>query len=345
MTFSLLLIPHIGTGRSERVLITLAAIGGFAVLVSAAWRSRSRPGWAALAASSLAMAWLVWTVAPVPAMLIAYGRRVLTSSGRARILYTGEGLNSSIAISQWDDGALQFHVSGKVEASTEPYDMRLQRMLGHVPALFHRRPRSVLVVGFGAGVTAGSFTLYPEIQRIVVCEMERLVPPIATIFFRSENYDVFDNARARIIYDDARHYILTAPERFDIITSDPIHPWVKGSATLYSKEYFELVKKHLNPGGVVTQWVPPYESDLDTVKSEIATFFAVFPNGTIWANENGGGGYDIVMFGPCGPTPKSTWTPSSSAWPRTRPPPDLSRTSDSNPAWRCSPLTPAELET
>jgi spermidine synthase len=300
LVFSLLLIPHIGTGRSERVLITLAAIGGFAILVPAAWRARSRTAWIALAASFLAAAWLVWTVAPVPGMLIAYGRRIMTSSGRARILYVGEGLNASIAISQWDDGALQFHVSGKVEASTEPYDMRLQRMLGHVPALFHPHPRSVLVVGFGAGVTAGSFTLYPEIQRIVICEMERLVPPIATIFFRRENYDVFDDRRARIVYDDARHYVLTAPEKFDIITSDPIHPWVKGSAILYSKEYFELAKQHLNPGGVVAQWVPLYESDLDTVKSEIATFFAVFPDGTIWANENGGGGYDVVMFGPAG---------------------------------------------
>ena len=74
-------------------------------------------------------------------------------------------------------------------------------------------------------------------------------------------------------------------EKFDIITSDPIHPWVKGSATLYSKEYFQLVKDHLNPGGVVTQWVPLYESNAETVKSEIATFFDVFPNGTVWANE------------------------------------------------------------
>ena len=72
-------------------------------------------------------------------MLIAYGRRMATSMNRSKILYRGEGINSSIAISQWDDGAVQFHVSGKVEASTEPYDMRLQRMLGDLPALFHPR--------------------------------------------------------------------------------------------------------------------------------------------------------------------------------------------------------------
>jgi spermidine synthase len=217
------------------------------------------------------------------------------------VLYTGEGINSSIAITRWDDGALQFHVSGKVEASTESYDMRLQRMLGHLPALVHKNPQSVLVVGFGAGVTAGSFVVHPEVKRIVVCEMEPLIPPIATKYFGPQNYFVVNDPRTRVIYDDARHFVLTTTEKFDIITSDPIHPWVKGSATLYSKEYFELVKQHLNPGGVITQWVPLYESDPETVKSEIATFFDAFPNGTIWGNDISGGGYDLVLMGQVDP--------------------------------------------
>jgi len=222
----------------------------------------------------------------------------MTSTGSSKILYTGEGMNSSIAISEWNDGAVQFHVSGKVEASTEPYDMRLQRMLGHMPALFHKdEPRSVLVVGFGAGVTAGSFVPYPGIRRIVICEMEPLIPPVATRYFAKENYNVMHDPRVEIVYDDARHFVLTTREKFDIITSDPIHPWVKGSATLYSKEYFELVKQHLNPGGIVTQWVPLYESDTPTVKSEVATFFSVFSNGSIWGNDNNGTGYDTVLLG------------------------------------------------
>ena len=301
LAFSLVLIPQIGSGRSERVLIVLSALGGLLLLAPMVANARKKAGVFALLASIAASIWLVATVSPVPGMLIAYGRRIMISSNRAKILYAGEGMNSSIAISQWDDGAVQFHVSGKVEASTEPYDMRLQRMLGHVPALFNPSPRSVLIVGFGAGVTAGSFTRYPSMQRIVVCEMEPLVPRTASIYFPKENYDVVHDRRTRLIFDDARHYILTSPDKFDIITSDPIHPWVKGSATLYSKEYFELVKQHLNPGGVVTQWVPLYETDLATVKSEIATFFDVFPDGTVWGNENAGGGYDIVLAGTAGP--------------------------------------------
>ena len=193
-------------------------------------------------------------------------------------------------------------VSGKVEASSEQQDMRLQRMLGHIPALLHPRPRSALVVGCGAGVTAGSFVAHPSIEKITLCEIEPLVLKTAARYFDSENSNVIGDRRTRIVNDDARHYILTTRDTFDVITSDPIHPWVKGSATLYTKEYFELCKKRLNPGGYITQWVPLYESNREAVMSEIATFFEVFPNGTIWGNDTDlEEGYDIVLLGQQGP--------------------------------------------
>ena len=108
---------------------------------------------------------------------------------------------------------------------------------------------------------------------------------------------MLDDSRTEVVYDDARHYILTTREKFDIITSDPVHPWVKGAATLYTKEYFEQVRRHLNPGGLVTQWVPLYESNSAVVKSEIATFWDVFPYTSIWGNTNSGQGYDTVLLG------------------------------------------------
>ncbi len=300
LSASMILVPGIGTGASQSVLIGLCTLSGLLILVPLLRPFRLINALALVAATAAAVL-LVGSVAPVPGMLIAYGRRMMTSLGRSKVMYTGEGINSSIAITEWDDGAVQFHVSGKVEASTESYDMRLQRMLGHLPALVHKDPKSVLIVGFGAGVTAGSFVVHPEIQRIVICEMEPLIPPTATKYFGPQNYFVVNDKRTQVIYDDARHFVLTTPEKFDIITSDPIHPWVKGSATLYSKEYFELVKQHLNPGGVITQWVPLYESDPQTVKSEIATFFDAFPNGTIWGNDISGGGYDLVLMGQVDP--------------------------------------------
>lgn len=303
LAFSLVLVPWVGTQGAEKALVCLAALGALVVLGPLVLRSKSVIAMVAVAAAMGVALFVALKIPAVPPELIAYGRRIMNNMGRSKILYTGEGINSSIAISRWDDGAIQFHVSGKVEASTESYDMRLQRLLGHMPALFHHDPKSVLIVGFGAGVTAGSFVPYPTIERIAICEMEPLIPPVATEYFGQENYNVKNDPRTQIYYDDARHFVLTTPEKFDIITSDPIHPWVKGSATLYSKEYFEMVKAHLNSGGVVTQWVPLYESDEETVKSEIATFFDVFPGGSIWANELSGGGYDVFLLGQANPAP------------------------------------------
>ncbi len=301
LAFSMVLIPWIGTQHSEQVLVAMAALAALVVLAPLVWGSRSTASALLLAGAMVIAGVLAGTVPGVPPALVAYGRRFIMNYNRGRMLYMGEGLNSSIAVSIAAGGETQFSVSGNSEASTSSPDMRLQRSLGHLAALVHPDPRSVLVVGFGAGVTAGSFVPYPGVQRIVICELEPLVPPATTKYFKAQNYDVLHDPRTHIVYDDARHFILTTPETFDVITTDPIRPWVKGSATLYSKEYFEMVKAHLNPGGVVTQWVPLYESDEPTVKSEIATFLSVFPGGTVWANPYKGKGYDVFLLGQNGP--------------------------------------------
>jgi spermidine synthase len=297
LAFAMILIPLVGTQNSQRILIGLSAVAALVILAALIRRANAVIAVGSVVALAGLAAGLIYGVAKVPFEAVAYGRRMVTSVGYSTLMYVGEGMNASVAVTRWNDGARMFHVSGKVEASSEPYDMRLQRMLGHIPALLHPNPRSVLVVGCGAGVTAGSFMLYPEVQKLVLVEIESLIPKIADRYFSEENHGVLKDPRTSIVIDDARNYVLTTQEKFDIITSDPIHPWVKGAATLYSKEYFELVKQHLNPGGLVTQWVPLYESTPDTVRSEIATFFEVFPYGTLWSNDMSGEGYDILLLG------------------------------------------------
>ena len=289
LLFSLVFIPQTGTQHAEQILIVLSALAAVVV-----WQQPNLKLAGALAVAAV----VLMAVPELPWKLIGFGRRLPTTTGNWVSLYVGEGMNSSIAYSKWDNRVTYFHVSGKVEASAEPQDMRLQRLLGHLPALLHKNPRSVLVVGCGAGVTAGTFVVHPEVEQITICEIEPLIPPASARYFGAENHQVVRDPRTRIVYDDARHFILTAKDKFDIITSDPIHPWVKGIAPLYSTEYFELCKQHLNPGGFVTQWVPLYESTVETVQSEVATFFEVFPNGTVWGNLNTDGtGYDVVLVG------------------------------------------------
>jgi spermidine synthase len=255
-------------------------------------------------------------VSPAPWGLIAYGRYMATYGNRLApgvrhekdvpsgggtpdifATYVGEGLNGSVAVTKMTSGVRSFHSAGKVQASNEPRDMRLQRLLGHISALAHQKPESVLVVACGAGITAGTFVLHPDIKRIVICDIEPLVPKFVAPMFEKENYGVVKDPRTEVVLDDGRHFIRTSKEKFDIITSDPIDPWVKGCAALNTVDYYEMCKAHLKPGGVMSLWVPLYESNSETAKSLIATFFKVFPNGILWSNDSEGEGYDAVLFG------------------------------------------------
>jgi spermidine synthase len=132
---------------------------------------------------------------------------------------------------------------------------------------------------------------------VTIAEIEPLVPRVVSRHFAGVNHDVLSNPKVHVRIDDARHFLSTTSERFDAITSDPLDPWVKGAAALYTREFFELAKSRLNPGGVVTLFVQLYESSPAAVKSEVATFFEVFPEGVIFGNTWDGHAEDVVLLG------------------------------------------------
>jgi spermidine synthase len=175
-------------------------------------------------------------------------------------------------------------------------------MLGHMTTLVPKSPGRVLVIGCGAGVTAGAVSIDPLVTNQTIAEIEPLVPRVVSTHFAAHNFNVIANPKVHVQYDDARHYLLTTKDKFDAVTSDPLDPWVKGAATLYTREFFNEIKNHLNPGGVVTLFVQMYESNEEAVKSEVATFLEAFPNGAVFANTSNGMGYDLVLFGQLGGT-------------------------------------------
>jgi spermidine synthase len=245
---------------------------------------------------------LVVTVPTLSGDFVAYGRFVPTMAGQSDVTYVGEGKMAFVAVSQTKDGRLRYHNAGKVQASSDPADMRLQRMLGHLTTLVPKTAKNFLVIGFGSGGTAGAVSLEPHLERETVVEIEPLVPKFVANHFSEYNFDVTSNPKVDVKVDDGRHYLMTTDQRFDGITSDPLDPWVKGSAALYSREFFQAAKDHLNSGGVVTQWMQLYQTNEEAVKSEIATFFEVFPHGSIWVNNIDGRGYDLVLLGQAEPT-------------------------------------------
>ena len=297
---SLVLVAWIGTRDTQRTMLVLVALGGFVLLLPMLTRKGVVAGFA-IGGTAAAVIALAWALPEQPGELVAFGKQMRGLSPDTKVLEVQEGMNSSLAITRVGDGSLQISVAGHVEATNEPFDMSLQRMIGHIPALIHPNPVKILGIGFGAGVSAGSFVPYSSVKSITVVEMEPKVPPTSSKYFRLYDNNVKNDPRTNIVYDDGRHFMLTTKEKYDIIASDPLDVWVKGTASIYSKDYFEKVKEHLNPGGYFTLYVPLYESDEETVKSEFATFFAVFPHGTVWANLNNGQGYDLVLMGQADP--------------------------------------------
>jgi spermidine synthase len=311
LAMSFVLVPWIGSSHAEQVLIIVSALSALILLepsfAGAGGAAEGKARWnivgtVVLAAAMVAAGLLARSVHPLPGLLVAYGRYSATRVGQADIIYVGEGLNASVAVSRLSNGVLNYHNAGKVQASSEPQDMRLQRMLGHLTTLIPTNATKVVVIGCGAGVTAGAVSIDPAVEHETIAEIEPLVPKVVSTYFSEHNFDVVRNPKVHVQIDDARHFIQTTNEKFDAITSDPLDPWVKGAAMLYTKEFFETAKAHLNPGGVMTLFVQLYESNSAAVKSEIATFLDAFPNGVVWGNTNEGKGYDLVLLGQAEPT-------------------------------------------
>ncbi|MBK9470819.1 MAG: fused MFS/spermidine synthase [bacterium] len=207
------------------------------------------------------------------------------------ILYYHEGANSTISVIRVKGGDQAVLVNGKVVASNMDEDVQCQYLLGHLPMLLHPDPKRVFVLGLGTGMTLGAVSLHPEAERIVLAELEPAVVPAARTF-AEWNHHVLDDPRLEIAFNDGRNWLLTTRERFDVITADPVHPWTRGSAYLYTAEYYRLAASRLEPGGVMMQWLPIYELSPHDLATVVRTFRTAFPHTQVWLTH-----YDAHLVG------------------------------------------------
>lgn len=205
--------------------------------------------------------------------------KVASVLGKREIVFYRDGPSATVTVVRSGERSVLI-VNGKVDASNMPGDMPTQIMLGHLPLLIHRDPRDVLVIGLGSAITAGAVARHP-VGRLDIVEIEPAVVE-ASRFFTSENNNVLRDPRVRLIVADARNFLLTAPGSYDVITSEPSNPWISGVAALFSREFFELARQRLRPGGLMVQWVHSYGLAPEDFGMIAATFRSVFPATSLW---------------------------------------------------------------
>lgn len=208
------------------------------------------------------------------------------------LLYYNPGATATVAVMERKDGVRFLTIDGKTDAGTGgKSDMRTQVMIGQLPLLFHEHADKVLVVGLGSGVTAGS-VLTHDVRQVDVAEISNGVIEAAG-FFSEANHHALADPRLHIIPRDARNYLLTEEEKYDVVISQPSNPWIIGEASLFTEEWYRLVKEHLDNGGLFVQWVPSYLMDDRDLKIIANTLRTVFPHLTVWRSGSVG---DMVFL-------------------------------------------------
>ena len=208
-----------------------------------------------------------------------------------RLLYHKEGVTASVDVLETGWGDKIISINAKPVATTYLYDMRALKMLGHLPVILHPEPREVLIIGLGAGVSSGIIASYPTVENVTVVELCEEVPDGAAQF-AEWNHDVVNNPKVRVVINDGANYVKATREQYDVISADPIHPFVSGAGTLYSYEHWQICKERLRDGGILAQWLPLYQLSPSDFATVVGTFVDVFPDATVWFC-----GIDTVLIG------------------------------------------------
>ena len=280
----LLLLPLAGT---ENLLRGAALANGvLAVVLIAAFSPAGRWRLAALAGTGVAALVLLpaswdqrwFTISPfrrseAPSSL-QDARAVLA---KRKTLYVRDDPAAHLMVTEYRDAPVPYlalAVSGKVDA-TSGWDMPTQALSAHIPLLLHPHPRSVLVVGLASGVTAGS-ALAHDVERVDVVEIVRAMPA-ATRLFSFVNGDPFRDPRFHLIVDDARSYVAYSGQRYDVVISEPSNPWMVGTGSLFSCDFYRRALRVLQPDGLYLQWIQGYEIGDETLAVVMRSFRGAFP--------------------------------------------------------------------
>jgi spermidine synthase len=289
---SLALIPWVGVQKTLEAGVCLNFLAAGLLLISQ-WRPGFKKVFWPAFGLMLVLPPVLWAVLPIwnrHNLAVGPFFQAISASdyipdfrqrlAESELLYYREGLVNTVTVENAPEfNTLVLSNNGKVEASSVG-DLPTEQLVSHIPLLWRectlQKPADkVAVIGLASGITAGSVLPHNPSQLDVV-DLEPFMPQAAA-FFKDFNFQILTDPHFHFIADDARHYFRLAPQKYDVIISEPSNPWLSGVSNLFSREFFEIGKRGLAEGGVYCQWVQIYGMQTSDVKAICRTFSSVFP--------------------------------------------------------------------
>jgi len=277
-----ILVPTLGMEGTLLGLSLICASAG--TLLFAASRPAPK-SWLAVPAGAL-LAVAVLSLGPYKLESL-YARKLAVYSGddidaNVKLYHEGAVATAIVLDFPWL-GFRDMFLNGAEEASTRFGHVQLFKLLGLLPVLVHEsdRPKEGLMIAFGAGIAAGTTLGSGSVSLLECVDLNPDVRPINDLF-RDVNGDVLNDGRFQFIAEDGRNYLQRRSRRYDVIISDSTHPRAYDSWILYTEEFYRLVRDHLAPDGVFSQWIPLSDISVEQFLILLKTFRTVFPNSTLW---------------------------------------------------------------
>jgi len=284
------LVPWFGLARSLGCL----AVGG--TLLGAVAALKGGHGRISACVGATVMVLAVLSLALVPRDKLG---TLLAEQRGGTLVFYAEDTGGTVAVLEQNAGHGSFrrlYIQGVSNSGDAPASRRYMRLQALLPLLIHGgEPRTVLVVGFGTGITAGALLADPGLKTRVVAELLPSVVRAATFF--SGNLGAATDARVDIRIGDGRQEILRHSERYDLITLEPPPPSAAGVVNLYSTDFYALCRTRLQPGGLMAQWWPLSAQNDEDSRSLVRSFLDVFPHATAWSTEI----HEVLLVGSSSP--------------------------------------------
>jgi spermidine synthase len=272
----LLLIPSLGS-------VGTVAIAGLAIASLGMFWVNSRRVWLAIPIMMM-VAWHLRNMPPVHVLLPQ-----IEANSRDLYLYE-DAIAMTHVIQQQDGQRVLLSDLQRMDASSDPSAVEIQMDQARLALLLHPAPHSVLFLGLGTGISMAGSAPFPDLQRSAV-ELSRGAIVAARTWFAPVNRNIMDQAQTK--RDDARHFLITSKNKYDVIIGDLFHPDLAGMGALLSVQQFQRARNHLNADGVFVQWLALNQFDIQSLKVVLRSFRQVFPDAQLFMD-----GMHLAMIGP-----------------------------------------------